>query len=194
MKKRFIALFAAVTMTSVMLMGCGGGSASTATASKAESTAAEESVAEDTAEESTAEAAASGSGSFSLLDVSSDMINTALYATDDTGAEEYVFSLFTGPDKQKYASLFMFENNENSGDVICGTYTAETTTDDKGIQWTMMTVSDVYTNQEFKIGCAEPSDGSCYIFDQKANVYTAKYLTADEAINYMGAAAALISK
>ena len=83
---------------------------------------------------------------------------------------------------------------DGSNDVICGAYKAETETDDDGIDWTMMSFEDVYTGNSCKIGCAEPDDGSCYIFDQNANTYEAKYLTADETITYMGAAVAVAAE
>ena len=202
MKKKILTVLMAVTVSSMLLMGCGGSSdaaepssaaeeaAEETTEAEAEATDAEETEAAETEDAEATEAAASD-GSFSLLDVTSDMIQSGLYATDDNGGE-YVFSLFTAPDGEQFASLFVFDNNESSGDVICGPYTAASETDDNGIAWTMLTVSDVYTGNEFKIGCAEPDDGSCYIFDQNANVYTAKYLSADETIAYMGSAAALM--
>lgn len=208
MKKKIFAVLMAVTVSSMLLMGCGGSSEAPSSAAadteEAEATDTEEAATDTEAAADTEEAAtdteaaatdeaASSSGTFSLLDVTSDMIQSGLYATDDNG-QEFVFSLFTGPDGNNYCSLFQFDNNESSGDVLCGTYTAETQTDDNNIQWTMLSGTDVYTGGTFKIGCAEPDDGSCYIFDQNGNTYTAKYLTADETINYMGTAAAFISQ
>ena len=101
-------------------------------------------------------------------------------------------SLFTY-DSTDYVSLMIFEA-DGSNDVICGAYTAETETDEDGIDWTMMSFEDVYTGNSCKVGCAEPDDGSCYIFDLNANTYEAKYLTADETITYMGAAVAVAAE
>lgn len=129
-------------------------------------------------------------GGFSLLDVSSDMIEIGAYAMSDDGTE-LVFSMFQGPDGEEYVSLFGFDNNEESGDVICGTYSASTETDDDGIQWTLLEVQDVYTGETYQLGVAE-ADGEVAFIDAEGNVVEAEYLDSDQTINYMGAAAALI--
>ena len=141
--------------------------------------------------ESGSDDAAESSDGFSLLDVDASMVKTGLYATGENG-EEIVLSLFTY-DNTDYVSLMMFEA-DGSNDVICGAYTAEVETDEDGIDWTMMSFDDVYTNNSCKVGCAEPDDGSCFIFDKNANIYEAKYLTADETITYMGAAVAVAAE
>jgi len=129
------------------------------------------------------------SGDFTLLDVSSDMIKTGVYAVSEDGTE-LVFSMFTEPSGTPMASLFVF-TSDGSGDVICGTFTADSETDEDGIAWTALTVADAYTDGEFVIGFGELGD-EVYILDQQGNAYEGKYLTADDTITYMGTAAALL--
>lgn len=129
-------------------------------------------------------------GDFTLLDVSTEMIEAGVYAISEDGTE-LVFSMFTEPSGTPMASLFVFPAN-GEGDVICGTYTAESETDEDGITWTLLTVSDVYTGEEFDIGFGELGD-QIYILDSET-AYEGKYLTADETIIYMGTAAALLEE
>lgn len=124
------------------------------------------------------------SDGFTLLDVDASMVDTGLYATGENN-EEIVLTLFT-KDGAKYCSLMMFEA-DGSNDVICGEYAAATETDEEGIDWTMLTFTDVYTGNACVIGFAE-ADGECYILDLERNGYVAKYLTADETTTYMAAA------
>ena len=138
----------------------------------------------------TAEADSSTSGEFTLLDVSSDMISTGVYAVDEN-QNELVFSMFTAPSGTPMASLFVY-SPDGSGDVICGTYTAETQQDQNGTDWTLLNVSDVYTSQEFQIGFAENSDNQIYIMNAAGAVYEGQYLSADETVTYMGTAVALL--
>ncbi len=125
------------------------------------------------------------------LDVSTDIIEAVVYAENDEGTE-LVFSLFTDPEGTKMASLFMFVSNGN-GDVICGTYEAESETDEDGIAWTALTVADAYTGESYVIGFGESDEGEIYILDGE-NAYEGKYLDADETITYMGVAAALLDQ
>ncbi len=131
----------------------------------------------------------SASEEFTLLDVSTDMIEAGVYAVSEDGTE-LVFSMFTEPSGTPMASLFIF-SAEGEGDVICGSYTAESETDEDGIDWTLLTVSDAYTGGEFEIGFGE-SEEEVYIFDNEGTPYEGEYLTKDETIDYMGTAAALM--
>ncbi|WP_432651811.1 hypothetical protein, partial [Huintestinicola sp.] len=71
--------------------------------------------------------------------------------------------------------------------------TSETETDENGITWTLLTGSDVYTEQTFEIGFAETEDGQVFILNTAGAVYEGQYLTADETIVYMGTAVAMLS-
>lgn len=131
-------------------------------------------------------------GTFSLGDVTADMIQTGLYAKDDSG-NELVFSMFQGPDGNNYVALFTF-NTDGSGDVLCGQYTAtQKESGDDGIAWTVLDGTDVYTGKSFSIGVVEGDDGSAAFYDQNGTTYTAQYLDADQTITYMGTAVALIA-
>lgn len=145
----------------------------------------------DAAADDAAEADDSTSGEFTLLDVSSDMISTGVYAVDEN-QNELVFSMFTAPSGTPMASLFVY-CPDGTGDVICGTYTAETQQDEDGTDWTLLNVSDVYTEQEFQIGFAENADNQIYIMNAAGAVYEGQYLSADETVTYMGTAVALLS-
>ena len=193
MKKKLTAILA-MCMLAVTMAACG----STDTAddySEPDNVAAadvEDADAADDAEvaDDTAEADSSTSGEFTLLDVSSDMISTGVYAVDEN-QNELVFSMFTAPSGTPMASLFVY-SPDGSGDVICGTYTAETQQDENGTDWTLINVSDVYTSQEFQIGFAENSDNQIYIMNAAGAVYEGQYLSADETVTYMGTAVALL--
>ena len=137
---------------------------------------------DDAADSSTAE-------EFTLLDVSSDMIQAGVYATSEDGTE-LVFSMFTEPSGTPMASLFVFPAS-GEGDVICGTYTTESATDEDGITWTLLTVTDAYTDGEFEIGFGESGE-EVYIFSADGTPYEGQYLSADETISFMGTAAALM--
>ncbi|MBP0956392.1 MAG: hypothetical protein J5997_03385, partial [Oscillospiraceae bacterium] len=113
-----------------------------------------------------------------------DMIEVGVYAIDEDNTE-LVFSMFTEPSGTPMASLFVY-NPDGSGDVICGSYTTETETDENGITWTLLTGSDVYTEQTFEIGFAETEDGQVFILNTAGAVYEGQYLTADETVVYMG--------
>ena len=139
----------------------------------------EEETDEETEEETDAETEA-----ISLLDVDASMIETGLYAIDENNTE-YVLSLFTYDDTP-YCSMIIVAA-DGSSDVLCGAYTGATSTDDDNIDWTVLDFTDVYTGEDVEIGFAEP-DGACYILDQEGNTYEAKYLDADETVNYMASA------
>jgi hypothetical protein len=207
MKKKLLAFLITGALSCSFLAACGGSSSTeTSTSASSASTAeADSSVEADSAaaadssaeavESSSTVAASSGTasdGSFSLLDVSSDMIKTGLYAKDDSG-NELVFSLFTAPDGNDYVSLFTFDA-DGTGDVLCGQYTAtQKEAGEDGIAWTVLDGTDVYTGNSFSIGVVEADDGSAAFYDQNGTVYTAQYLDADQTITYMGTAAALLA-
>ena len=190
MKKRLVTVLLAMALTASLLSACGDDKAAETTTETATEEVAEEPAEEaaDAAEES------SEDGTFSLLDVSEDMVDVGAYGMDADGAE-LVFTMFTGPDGNKYVSLIGFDNNSESGDVICGQYEATTEKDEEGDEWTNFIVSDVYTGNQFHLGvCERPETEEVAFYDKDGNVVEAKFLTAAETINYMGAAAALISE
>ena len=61
------------------------------------------------------------------------------------------------------------------------------------MSWTLLTVSDVYTEQEFEIGFAENTNDQVYIMNSAGGVFEGQYLSADETVTYMGTAVALLS-
>lgn len=191
MKRKLVASLMAVLMVA-SLAACGDKSESKQEPKKETQTEQKET---QTQQESQLSEGTEGEGAetdaFTLLDVTTDMIQAGVYAQKDDGTE-IVFSLFTAPDDTPMASLFVFPT-EGEGDVICGTYTGETETDEDGITWSRMDVTDVYTNEEFTIGCGESGD-EVYIFDANGDPYEGKYLTNDETITYMGTAVALLGE
>ena len=203
MKKKFVSVVLTALMVASLATACGG-SKSASTDTGASAPAAETSApaaetktetsapaAETTVDTNTENAAdSSESEDFTLLDVSTDMIETGVYAIseDDT---ELVFSMFTAPSGTPMASLFVF-TADGSGDVICGTYTGDSETDEDGIDWTLLTVSDVYTGEEFEIGFGELGDEVYIIDTEDGTPYEGEYLSADDTIVYMGTAAALM--
>lgn len=197
MKKKITAILAMCILAAAMT-ACGGSSASEETAeapTEAAVTAEEtENVTEaEEAEEEEEEEEEDNSTSegFTLLDVTTDMIEAGVYAVDEN-RNELVFSMFTAPSGTPMASLFVY-CPDGSGDVICGSYNAETETDEDGITWTKLAVSDVYTGESFDIGFAESEDGQVYIFNAAGEVYEGQYLSADDTIVYMGTAVGLLS-
>ncbi len=183
MKKKLITLFLTTALAASMITGCGDDSSEPA----AEEPAVEETAAEETTDDSSA-----SSGEFTLLDVDENMVDVGAYGKDDSGLE-LVFTMFTGPDSNKYVSLFGFDNESNNGYVICGQYEAETETDEDGDEWTYFDVADVYSGSHFNLGvCERPSTEQIAFFDKEGNVVEGKFLTAEETINYMGSAVALL--
>ena len=202
MKKKLVSIVLAALMAATLITGCGGKEETqTAAPAPAAETETEETETEETAstpaEETETETESeeesvdnSASEDFTLLDVSTDMIQAGVYAVSDDGTE-LVFSMFTEPSGTPMASLFVFPA-EGEGDVICGAYTAETETDEDGIAWTLLSVTDAYTDGEFEIGFGESDAGEVYIFDTEGTPYEGEYLSADDTIDYMGTAAALL--
>ena len=132
---------------------------------------------------------------FSLLDVTADLVDAALYAVDDDNTE-YVITLFRDPDGYSYVSL-MIVPQDGQGDVLCGAYddsNVTNVTDDDNIDWTEISTTDVYTGDDFSAVFVEADDGSVAIANSDFSlVMEGQYLTADEAIAYMGAAANYIN-
>ncbi|MBR6160105.1 MAG: hypothetical protein IKQ40_07355 [Lachnospiraceae bacterium] len=207
MKKKLVTVLLAMALTASMLSACGDDKAAeTTTETKAEEPAeeapaeeeaeepAEEATEEETEEpaEETADEGSEGS-EFSLLDVSEDMVEIGAYGKSEDGTE-LVFTMFKGPDGNEYVSLIGFDNNSDNGDVICGQYEASTEKDEDGDEWTNFTVSDVYTGEQFHLGvCERPETEEIVFYDKDGNVVEAQFLSAADTINYMGAAAALLS-
>ncbi len=152
----------------------------------------EEETAEEETEEETEGSDAEATG-FSLLDVDESMVDVGVYGNDSNGTE-LVFTMFTGPDSEKYVSLFAFDNNEQSGDVICGTYTAETEKDEDGIDWTYLSVDDAYTGNTYELGVGEDaSTGEVVFFNSAGDVVEGEYLDASDTIAYMASAVNVLS-
>lgn len=198
MKKNLLMVVMASVLAASLLCACGKDKkADTAPETKTEETAEtkEETKTEEVTEiTETTEAEAEEGDGFSLLDVDENMVDVGAYAiTEDK--TELVFTMFTGPDQNKYVSLFVFDNDSDKGDVICGQYEASTEVDEDGDEWTYFDVEDAYTGKHFNLGvCERPQTEQVCFFDEDGNVVEGKFLTASETINYMGSAAALISE
>lgn len=220
MKKKFISIILTAVMVASLTTACGGkkeasapapqtrtetsapaAEAKTETPAPAAETKTETSApAEETKTEADSEivtvddgdADSSADGEFTLLDVTTDMVTAGVYAINEEGTE-LVVTLFTEPSGTPMASMFMFAS-DGSGDVICGPFTGESETDEDGITWSVMNVSDVYTDEEFEIGFGETESGEVYILNAAGEIYEGQYLTADETIVYMGTAAALLEE
>ena len=218
MKKRVVTLMISAITAASLLTACGGNAAAPAqpAAPAAEPAAAEakaepEAAPEAAAEEQTEAAAEEteevveeapeaeveeepAAEDFSLLDVDESMIESGVYGLDPSGVE-LVFSMFTAPSGQEFVSLFAFDNESGSGDVICGPYDATTGVDENGYNWTYFTVNDVYTGGTFDLGFGEdPETGAVVFFNAAGDVVEGEYLSESETISYMGTAAALISQ
>ena len=185
-----------MALTASMLCACGDDKAAEPAAETEEVAEAPEEEAEEydeEPEEAEAEEGSDESGEFTLLDVSEDMVDVGAYGKSEDGTE-LVFTMFTGPDGNKYVSLIGFDNNSENGDVICGQYEASTETDEDGDEWTNFIVSDVYTGNEFHLGvCERPETEEVAFYDTDGNVIEAEFLSASDTINYMGSAVALLS-
>ena len=211
MKKKLITMLLALTLTMTMLNGCGGKASASATAEVKTEEKADKPEKKDTAEEEEVEEPEveeedyveedyeesdyeeEGDGSFTLLDVDESMIDVGAYGSDTDGTE-LVFTMFTGPDGNHYVSLFDFDNNEQSGDVICGQYEAESEVDEDGDEWTYFDVEDVYTGKHYSLGaCERPSTNQVCFYNANGDVIEGQFLTASETIDYMASAVNLIS-
>ena len=201
-KKLLIALL--VGAMALNITACGGSSDAAAPADNDQQTTTTDTAADDAADteedavdvEDAAEAAdTTEEEGFSLLDVTADLVDAALYAVDDDNTE-YVITLFRDPDGYSYVSL-MIVPQDGQGDVLCGAYddsNVTNVTDEDNIDWTEISTTDVYTGDDFSAVFVEADDGSVAIANSDFSlVMEGQYLTADEAIDYMGAAANYIN-
>ena len=203
MKKKLLTLLLVGAMA-LNITACGGSSDAAAPADNDQQTTTTDTAADDAADteedavdvEDAAEAAdTTEEEGFSLLDVTADLVDAALYAVDDDNTE-YVITLFRDPDGYSYVSL-MIVPQDGQGDVLCGAYddsNVTNVTDEDNIDWTEISTTDVYTGDDFSAVFVEADDGSVAIANSDFSlVMEGQYLTADEAIAYMGAAANYIN-
>lgn len=203
MKKKLLTALLVGAMA-LNITACGGSSDAAAPADNDQQTTTTDTASDDAADteedavdvEDAAEAAdTTEEEGFSLLDVTADLVDAALYAVDDDNTE-YVITLFRDPDGYSYVSL-MIVPQDGQGDVLCGAYddsNVTNVTDDDNIDWTEISTTDVYTGDDFSAVFVEADDGSVAIANSDFSlVMEGQYLTADEAIDYMGAAANYIN-
>ncbi len=203
MKKKLLTALLVGAMA-LNITACGGSSDAAAPADNDQQTTTTDTAADDVADteedavdvEDAAEAAdTTEEEGFSLLDVTADLVDAALYAVDDDNTE-YVITLFRDPDGYSYVSL-MIVPQDGQGDVLCGAYddsNVTNVTDEDNIDWTEISTTDVYTGDDFSAVFVEADDGSVAIANSDFSlVMEGQYLTADEAIAYMGAAANYIN-
>lgn len=203
MKKKLLTALLVGAMA-LNITACGGSSDAAAPADNDQQTTTTDTAADDAADteedavdvEDAAEAAdTTEEEGFSLLDVTADLVDAALYAVDDDNTE-YVITLFRDPDEYSYVSL-MIVPQDGQGDVLCGAYddsNVTNVTDEDNIDWTEISTTDVYTGDDFSAVFVEADDGSVAIANSDFSlVMEGQYLTADEAIDYMGAAANYIN-
>ena len=203
MKKKLLTALLVGAMA-LNITACGGSSDAAAPADNDQQTTTTDTAADDAADteedavdvEDAAEAAdTTEEEGFSLLDVTADLVDAALYAVDDDNTE-YVITLFRDPDGYSYVSL-MIVPQDGQGDVLCGAYddsNVTNVTDEDNIDWTEISTTDVYTGDDFSAVFVEADDGSVAIASSDFSlVMEGQYLTADEAIAYMGAAANYIN-
>ena len=203
MKKKLLTALLVGAMA-LNITACGGSSDAAAPADNDQQTTTTDTAAGDAADteedavdvEDAAEAAdTTEEEGFSLLDVTADLVDAALYAVDDDNTE-YVITLFRDPDGYSYVSL-MIVPQDGQGDVLCGAYddsNVTNVTDEDNIDWTEISTTDVYTGDDFSAVFVEADDGSVAIANSDFSlVMEGQYLTADEAIAYMGAAANYIN-
>ena len=203
MKKKLLTALLVGAMA-LNITACGGSSDAAAPADNDQQTTTTDTAADDAADteedavdvEDAAEAAdTTEEEGFSLLGVTADLVDAALYAVDDDNTE-YVITLFRDPDGYSYVSL-MIVPQDGQGDVLCGAYddsNVTNVTDEDNIDWTEISTTDVYTGDDFSAVFVEADDGSVAIANSDFSlVMEGQYLTADEAIAYMGAAANYIN-
>ena len=203
MKKKLLTALLVGAMA-LNITACGGSSDAAAPADNDQQTTTTDTAADDAADteedavdvEDAAEAAdTTEEEGFSLLDVTADLVDAALYAVDDDNTE-YVITLFRDPDGYSYVSL-MIVPQDGQGDVLCGAYddsNVTNVTDEDNIDCTEISTTDVYTGDDFSAVFVEADDGSVAIANSDFSlVMEGQYLTADEAIAYMGAAANYIN-
>ena len=203
MKKKLLTALLVGAMA-LNITACGGSSDAAAPADNDQQTTTTDTASDDAAdteedavdvEDATEAADTTEEEGFSLLDVTADLVDAALYAMDDDNTE-YVITLFRDPDGYSYVSL-MIVPQDGQGDVLCGAYddsNVTNVTDEDNIDWTEISTTDVYTGDDFSAVFVEADDGSVAIANSDFSlVMEGQYLTADEAIAYMGAAANYIN-
>lgn len=220
MKKRLMTLILGGMLTASMLAGCGGSkeaaktSSSTAVESEADD-AASESVAEeadsedtaeadsgDTAEEASDEETASGV-TWTFGDIDASMIQAAAVSDPTDDGIETVVTFINAPDGETYAAMGQVQSSDGEKADNADIYLVHMTSDNvntsssDGLDWTTVDGTDLYTGDEVKIGIAESADSGtdssdqCAVFDESGTVLNAHYLTADEAVQYLGVCAGL---
>ncbi|MGN0304924.1 MAG: hypothetical protein ACI4D2_02070, partial [Lachnospiraceae bacterium] len=192
MKKKLLSVIMA-SMVALTLVACGNSSKATTTtetpaAAKQEAVvpetpAVEKQEAASTTE--TLETVAEEMGDFTILDVTTDLVDVGIYAVDDSNTE-YVITLFRDPDQNPYISL-MLVNEDGSGDIICGSYDDSSITivpdEENGVDWTVFEITDVYTEVECTIVFAEGDDGSVAITNSDFSVIMeGEYLSNEDTI------------
>ena len=113
MKKKLLTVLLAGAMA-LNITACGGSSDAAAPADNDQQTTTTDTASDDAADteedavdvEDAAEAATTEEEGFSLLDVTADLVDAALYAVDDDSTE-YVITLFRDPDGYSYVSLMI---------------------------------------------------------------------------------------
>ena len=201
MKKKVISVFM-TSMVALSLVACGGSSQPATTPEtsvvKEDTTPGveeEEVAVEETNVEETDEAIVEEVADFTILDVTTDLVDAGIYAVDDNNTE-YVITLFRDPDDNTYISLMQVAA-DGSGDLICGAYDGDSVTtvpdEENGVDWTVFDIIDVYTETECTIVFAEGDDGSVAISNADFSIIMeGQYLSEEETITYMGAAVSYI--
>lgn len=196
MKKKLMSVIMA-SVVALSLVACGGSSEPAAAPQQAVEEE-QEPAAEPVVEEEEAvveETAAEEVADFTILDVTTDLVDAGIYAVDDSNTE-YVISLFRDPEDNTYISL-MLVGEDGSGDVICGAYDADSVTmvpdEEAGVDWTVFEIVDVYTGEDCTIVFAEGDDGSVAVANADFSVtMEGEYLSNEDTITYMGVAAAFL--
>ena len=206
MKKKLLTALLVGAMA-LNITACGGSSDAAAPADNDQQTTTTDTAADDAADteedavdvEDAAEAAdTTEEEGFSLLDVTADLVDAALYAVDDDNTEYVIIYKFKIRflNSCKSADRIIVPQ-DGQGDVLCGAYddsNVTNVTDEDNIDWTEISTTDVYTGDDFSAVFVEADDGSVAIANSDFSlVMEGQYLTADEAIDYMGAAANYIN-
>lgn len=176
---------------------------------ESEDTAEEEST-EDTAEEATSEASSESTVdniSWTFGDITADMIKAAVLSDPTDNGVETVAAIINAPDGETYAAMGQVASsdgeNVDNADIYLVHMTSDNTTvsQSDGLNWTTISGTDEYTGNDVKIGFAESAtseattsgSSDCAVFDESGTVLNAHYLTADQAVVYLGICAGLQS-
>lgn len=197
MKKTLLA----VAMTAALALGitaCGGKEESKPAPTPAPTTAAVETTqaAPETEAQTEAVEEAAEEEIFTLMDVSTEMIESGIYAVDENNNEN-VIALFTAPNQESFIAMISI-NADGTGDAVCGSYNADscaTLTGEDGTEWACVIFTDVYSGAECTAVFADFDDGSVMISNEDLSYAVAgEYLTPDQTIDYLGAAVALLDQ